>query len=159
MIATLRAGQRSRNLRGAMGVLAWPVRLLTSIAYRPLAAIFNCSVPFGATIGRRVRWQHGFSGIFIARDAVIGDDCVILHQVTIGSNIGTHGKRKSPVIGNNVLIGAGAKIVGGVTIGDLARIGANALVMIDVPAGATCLAPPAIVEPATKRARALSGAP
>jgi serine O-acetyltransferase len=146
MITTLRLGQSSRRARGVQAVLLWPLRLLTTLAYRYLSTVFNCSVPFGVAIGRRVRWQHGFSGIFVTRDAKIGDDCIILHQVTIGSNLGAATERRAtPVIGNGVLIGAGAKIIGGVSIGDGAKIGAQALVVSDVPAGATCLAPPARV--------------
>lgn len=146
MIITLRLGRASRVAKGTKAALLAPVRLLTAIMYRALAVLMNCSVPFSATIGPRVRWQHGFSGIFIARDTVIGADCIILHQVTIGSNIGAIGKeRHSPTIGAKVLIGAGAKVIGGVAIGDGARIGANAVVVSDIPPGATCVGPPATV--------------
>jgi serine O-acetyltransferase len=143
MIVTLRLGQSSRQMRGAAAVLSSPIRLLTAISYRLLSAISNCSVPFTVAIGRRVRWEHGFYGIFVARDASIGDDCMILHQVTIGSNLRTDAGRGSPVLKTGVLVGAGAKIIGGVTIGEGARIGAQALVTKDVPAGATCYAPAA----------------
>jgi serine O-acetyltransferase len=144
MIVTLRLGQASRRARGIAAILASPIRLVTAIAYRVLSGICNCSVPFGVSLGRRVRWKHGFSGIFVTRDAKIGDDCIILHQVTIGSNLRlTAEQRKSPVIGARVLIGAGAKIIGGVTIGDGARIGAHALITTDVPEQATCFAPSA----------------
>lgn len=145
MVLTLRAGHASRKARGARAVLAWPARILASIVYRPLAILLNCSVPFSVSIGRRVQWGHGFNGVFVSRNAVIGDDCIILHQVTIGSKYGSPGEQRSPVIGHGVLIGAGAKIIGGVTIGDGARIGANALVVDDVPADAICFAPPAQV--------------
>lgn len=141
MIVTLRLGQSSRQAKGAAAVLLSPVRLLTAMGYRLLSALCNCSVPFGVAIGRRVRWQHGFYGIFVTRDAKIGDDCIILHQVTIGSNVREDAARGVPVIGNGVLIGAGAKIIGRVTVGDGARIGAQALVARDVPPGATCYAP------------------
>lgn len=142
LIVTLWAGRASRNRKGAKAVLIAPIRLLTAIAYRSISALLGCSVPFSASIGRRVRWLHGFNGIFISRQAVVGDDCVILHQVTIGSNFGSR-KERSPVVGNRVLIGAGAKIIGDVKVGDDARIGANALVVHDVPAAATVMAPPA----------------
>jgi serine acetyltransferase len=143
MIVTLRLGQSSRGAEGAASVPLWPLRLLTSMSYRLLSGISGCSVPFSVSIGRRVRWEHGFNGIFVARDAKIGDDCTILHQVTIGSNLQTGTERGSPLIGARVLIGAGAKIIGRVTIGDGARIGAQALVATDVPPGATCYAPAA----------------
>lgn len=145
MIVTLRLGQSSRRARGAGATLLWPVRLLTSISYKLLSAISNCSVPFTVSIGRRVRWEHGFNGIFVSRDATIGDDCVILHQVTIGSNLRRDADRGSPFIEAGVLIGAGAKIIGGVRIGEGARVGAQALVTKDVPRRATCHAPAAAV--------------
>jgi len=79
-------------------------------------------------------FPHGLNGIFISRDAVIGKDCVIFHQVTIGSNNLIDSKRKgAPVIGDAVYIGAGAKIIGKVCIGNNVRIGANCVVFNDVP--------------------------
>ena len=73
-------------------------------------------------------------GIFISNKAKIGRDCVIFQQVTIGSNTLEDSKHKGyPVIGNNVYIGAGAKIIGNVHIGNNCRIGANAVVVDDVP--------------------------
>ncbi|MEM1485031.1 serine acetyltransferase [Oscillospiraceae bacterium PP1C4] len=77
---------------------------------------------------------HGIQGIFISNTAKIGKDVVIFQQVTIGSNTLPDSKTPgSPVIGNNVYIGAGAKIIGGVTIADNCRIGANAVVYEDMP--------------------------
>ena len=75
------------------------------------------------------------NGVVIHEDAVIGDDCMIMQQVTIGM-IGTG---QVPRIGNGVYIGAGAKIIGKVEVGDGARIGANAVVVDDVPAGCTAV--------------------
>jgi serine O-acetyltransferase len=144
MIVTLHVGRASRSGRGAKTILSWPARALSACAYRVLATSLGCSVPFSVKIGSRVRWPHAFSGIFITRNAIIGDDCTILHQVTIGSNYTRpEDERASPIIGNGVFIGAGAKIIGGVTIGADARIGANAVVVRDVPPGATCFAPAA----------------
>lgn len=81
---------------------------------------------------------HGLAGIFISYGARIGKGCTIFHQVTIGSNtLGDSRGQGAPVIGDNVYIGAGAKIIGGVTVGDNARIGANCVVTFDVPANAT----------------------
>lgn len=81
---------------------------------------------------------HGLAGIFISYGARVGQGCTIYHQVTIGSNTLPDSRGQgAPVIGNNVYIGAGAKIIGNVTVGDNARIGANAVVTFDVPANAT----------------------
>ena len=81
---------------------------------------------------------HGLAGIFISYGAKIGPGCTIFHQVTIGSNTLPDSRGAgAPVIGENVYIGAGAKIIGGVTVGDGARIGANCVVTFDVPANAT----------------------
>ena len=78
-------------------------------------------------------FPHGCRGIFISNNAVIGKNAVIFHQVTIGSNTLSDSKNfGSPVLGDNVYIGAGAKIIGGVTIGDNCRIGANAVVTEDM---------------------------
>ncbi len=75
-------------------------------------------------------------GIVISGNASIGENCTIFHQVTIGVDEITD-PGAAPVIGNNVIIGAGAKIIGGITIGDHVKIGANAVVTKDVPDGAT----------------------
>lgn len=81
---------------------------------------------------------HGLNGIHVSDRAVIGANCVIFQQVTIGSNtIQGHKRYGSPSIGDNVLIGAGAKIIGKVTIGDNCRIGANCVVTQDIPANCT----------------------
>lgn len=81
---------------------------------------------------------HGLNGIFISKDAEIGENCVILHQVTIGSNSIKGSKHfGAPKIGNNVYIGAGAKIIGGITIGDNVNIGANCIVFSDIPSNST----------------------
>lgn len=79
-------------------------------------------------------FPHGISGIFISGGAKIGKNCVIFQQVTIGSNtLSDSSSRGAPTIGDNVYIGAGAKIIGNVTIGNNVRIGANAVVVTDVP--------------------------
>lgn len=98
---------------------------------------FNALVPCSDKV-QPFATPHGLCGIFISFGATVGKGCTILHQVTIGSNTlaGSRGQG-APVIGDNVYIGAGAKIIGGVTVGDNARIGANAVVTFDVPANAT----------------------
>lgn len=95
----------------------------------------------GATIGRRFFIDHG-EGVVIGETAIVGDDVLMYHQVTLGGTSLERTKRH-PTVGNNVLIGMGAKILGNITIGEGARIGANAVVTHDVPAGATAVGIPA----------------
>lgn len=87
---------------------------------------------YGATFKGIPDFPHGLYGIIVSHHAVIGENCRIYHQVTIGN---AHGK--APTIGDNVVIGAGAKILGGINIGDGAVIGAGCVVVDDIPAGAT----------------------
>jgi serine O-acetyltransferase len=96
----------------------------------------------GATIGRRVFIDHGM-GIVIGETAEIGDDCTIYHGVTLGGTSLTRGAKRHPTLGCGVIIGAGAKVLGGFTVGDGARIGSNAVVVKEVPAGATAVGNPA----------------
>ena len=95
----------------------------------------------GATIGRRVFIDHGM-GIVIGETAVIGDDCTLYHGVTLGGTSWNKGKRH-PTLGRNVVIGAGAKALGPILIGEGAKIGSNAVVVRDVPPGATAVGIPA----------------
>jgi serine O-acetyltransferase len=97
----------------------------------------------GATIGRRVVIDHGM-GVVIGETAVVGDDVLIYHGVTLGGKENTTAKRH-PTIGNNVLLGAGAKIIGDIEIGAGAQIGANAVVTKSVPAGAVVVGPKATI--------------
>ncbi|WP_413560069.1 serine O-acetyltransferase [Bdellovibrio sp. HCB209] len=93
----------------------------------------------GATLGRRLVIDHGF-GVVIGETAIVGDDCVIFHGVTLGG-IKFDPVKRHPTVGNKVMIGTGAKILGPIMIGDGAMIGANSVVVKDVPAGATMVAP------------------
>jgi len=95
----------------------------------------------GATIGRRVFIDHGM-GVVIGETAVIGDDCTLYHGVTLGGTSWNKGKRH-PTLERGVVIGAGAKVLGPITIGADAKIGSNAVVVKDVPAGATAVGIPA----------------
>lgn len=95
----------------------------------------------GATIGRRLFIDHGM-GVVIGETAEIGDDCTLYHGVTLGGVSWNKGKRH-PTLGNNVIVGAGAKILGPITVGDGAKIGSNAVVVKDVPPGATAIGIPA----------------
>jgi len=94
----------------------------------------------GAEIGRRFFIDHGM-GVVIGETAVIGDDCTLYHGVTLGGTSWQKGKRH-PTLGNDVVVGAGAKVLGPILIGDGARIGSNAVVVKMVPPGATVVGVP-----------------
>jgi serine O-acetyltransferase len=95
----------------------------------------------GATIGRRFFIDHGM-GVVIGETAEIGDDVLMYHQVTLGGTSLEKVKRH-PTIGDNVLIGMGAKVIGAIRVGDNARIGANAVVTRDIPENSTAVGIPA----------------
>ena len=97
----------------------------------------------GATIGRRLFIDHGM-GVVIGETAEIGDDCTLYQGVTLGGTGKDSGKRH-PTLGNNVLVGAGAKVLGPFAVGDNARIAAGAVVLSAVPANATAVGVPARV--------------
>jgi len=105
-------------------------RFLTGIEIHP-----------GARLGRRFVIDHGM-GVVIGETAEVGDDVYIYHQVTLGG-ISTQLGKRHPTIGNNVIIGAGAKILGAVVVGDNARVGSNAVVLQPVMPGATVVGIPA----------------
>jgi serine O-acetyltransferase len=105
-------------------------RFLTGIEIHP-----------GAKLGRRLIIDHGM-GVVIGETAELGDDVYIYHQVTLGGTA-TEKVKRHPTIGNNVIIGAGAKVLGAILIGDNARIGANAVVVAPVPADTTVVGIPA----------------
>ncbi len=106
----------------------------------------------GATIGRRVFIDHGM-GVVIGETAVINDDCTLYHGVTLGGTSWNKGKRH-PTLESGVVIGAGAKVLGPITIRAGAKVGSNAVVVKDVPPGATAVGIPArIVEPGREQAR------
>lgn len=105
-------------------------RFLTGIEIHP-----------GATIGRRVFIDHGM-GVVIGETAIIGDDCTLYHGVTLGGTSWNKGKRH-PTLEQGVVIGAGAKVLGPITIGKNAKIGSNAVVVKDVPENATAVGIPA----------------
>ncbi|CAH1904074.1 Serine acetyltransferase [Candidatus Nitrotoga sp. HW29] len=126
--------------------LKWLARFLSHLG-RFLTGI---EIHPGATIGRRFFIDHGM-GVVIGETAEIGDDCTLYHGVTLGGTSWKEGKRH-PTLGNGVVVGAGAKILGPITIGDGAKIGSNAVVVKNVPAGATAAGIPArILDEASKR--------
>lgn len=100
----------------------------------------------GAVIGRRFFIDHGM-GVVIGETAIIGDDCTLYHGVTLGGTSWDKGKRH-PTLHNGVVIGAGAKVLGPIEIGENARVGSNSVVLKPVPAGATVVGIPGhIVDP------------
>ena len=107
-------------------------RFLTGIEIHP-----------GAKVGRRVFIGHGM-GVVIGETAELGDDCTLYHGVTLGGTSWNKGKRH-PTLERGVVIGAGAKVLGPIVVGEGAKIGSNAVLVKDVPAGATALGIPARV--------------
>ena len=97
----------------------------------------------GAKIGRRLVIDHGM-GIVIGETAEIGDDCLIYHGVTLGGTGKDQGKRH-PTLGNNVMVSAGAKVLGPFKVGDNSRIASNAVVLSEIPSDATAVGVPARV--------------
>ena len=130
-----------RGLRTTARVLARSARRSTGVEIHP-----------GAVLGRRVFIDHG-AAVVIGETAVVGDDVTIYHQVTLGAvgwwsdNRRPEDARRHPVVGNGVVLGTNATVLGPVTIGDYAVIGAQALVNKDVPAGARVFAPTAVIKP------------
>jgi|SRR5882672_8565869 len=117
--------------------LRWLARFISHLS-RWLTGI---EIHPGATIGRRFFIDHGM-GVVIGETAEIGDDCTLYHGVTLGGTSWNKGKRH-PTLGKGVVVGAGAKILGPILIGEGARIGSNAVVVKEVPAGATAIGIPA----------------
>jgi len=140
-----------------LGIEPKLVRAPFSVAYRlmfrAVRNLYGIELPYTAEVGRRVVFEHQH-GIVIHGQARIGDECVIRHQVTLGNRHPGH-PGEAPHLGKGVNVGAGAKILGAVSIGDGASIGANAVVLHDVPAGASAVGVPArfiletVQEPAT----------
>jgi serine O-acetyltransferase len=106
-------------------------RFLTGIEIHP-----------GAVIGRRVFIDHGL-GLVIGETAEVGDECTIYQGVTLGGTSLTRGAKRHPTLGRGVIVSAGAKVLGGFTVGDGARVGSNAVLLKEVPPGATAVGIPA----------------
>lgn len=104
----------------------------------------------GAKIGRRVFIDHGM-GVVIGETAEVGDDCTLYHGVTLGGTSLYRGAKRHPTLGCGVVVGAGAKVLGGFSVGDGAKIGSNAVVVKPVPAGATAVGNPARIIPVADR--------
>jgi serine acetyltransferase len=105
---------------------------------------YGCYIDLKTKFDNIPLFPHDLYGIFISGGSSLGENCIIYHHVTIGSNTLQDSKNYgAPKIGNNVLIGAGAKLIGNITIGDNCRIGANCTVTFDMPPNAVAVAQPA----------------
>ena len=120
--------------------LHWLARFVSNVA-RFLTGI---EIHPGARIGRRVFIDHGM-GVVVGETAEIGDDCTIYQGVTLGGTSLTKGTKRHPTLGRGVIVGANSQVLGGFTVGDGARIGSNAVVLREVPPGATAVGNPARV--------------
>lgn len=134
--------------RWRYGIQSRPLRLPFSLLYKILKffseMLLGAELPCEAVIGRRFVIEH-IGGIVVSGDAVFGDDCVMRNGVTVG--LRNRGVRGSPHIGNRVDIGAGAKLLGPIIIGDDVAIGANAVVISDVPSNSIAVGIPARIIP------------
>jgi serine O-acetyltransferase len=122
-------------------ILRAPFSILYRALFRKIRNTYGIELPYSAQLGRRVVIEHQ-SCIVIHGDCVIGDDCIIRQGVTMGNRY-LDRPFDAPKLGKRVNVGAGAKLFGNITIGDEASIGANAVVLTDVPAGATAVGIPA----------------
>ena len=124
------------------------LRLPFSFAYRILKLLSQIltgiDLPCEVQVGRRLIIEH-FGDIIISGDTIIGDDVIIRNGVTIG--LKRTGEMGAPIIGNRVDIGAGAKLLGAIRIGDDVVIGANAVVLQDIPANSLAVGVPAMIKP------------
>jgi serine O-acetyltransferase len=128
------------------------VRVPFSVLYKTLKVLAEVltgvELPCETVVGRRFRIDH-FGGIIISGDAVFGDDCIVRNGVTVG--LRNTGESGSPILGDRVDVGAGAKILGPIRIGDDVAIGANAVVLTDVPSNSIAVGVPARVLPRKPR--------
>ncbi len=118
-----------------------PLSILYRLLYRHARNVYGIEVPYSAKIGDGVVFEHQ-GGIVIHGGAQIGSGCIIRQGVTLG-NRHLDDPFDAPRLGDNVNVGAGAKILGRITIGDGVRIGANAVVLRDIPAGSLAVGVPA----------------
>jgi len=118
--------------------LRWLARFISNLSRR----LTGIEIHPAARVGRRVFIDHGM-GIVVGETAEIGDGATIYQGVTLGGTSLARGSKRHPTLGRDVIVGAGAKVLGGFTVGDGARIGSNAVVVKEVPPGATAVGNPA----------------
>jgi serine O-acetyltransferase len=135
LLSAIGSYQYYRTREGILARIAQKYFILKHLIF---TIITGSDISPHAKLGKRLFLPHP-NGVVIHADTVIGDDCIIMQQVTVGQ-LAAGGV---PAIGNKVYIGAGAKILGSISIGDNARIGANSVVLSDVPAGRTAVGIPA----------------
>src|SRR5581483_9875669 len=126
-------------------ILRAPFSVVYRMLYRHVRNVYGIDLPYSVQLGQRVVIEHS-GGIIIHGSAVIGDESILRQGVTLGNRY-LDKPFDAPRLGQRVNVGAGAKILGAVTIGDDAQIGANAVVLRDVPPGATAVGVPARVVP------------
>lgn len=139
LLASLRAYEQHRR---ATNPVSWLLKKWAVLRHRFWSVITGADIPLGSKIAGGLLLPHA-NGIVIHPEAQIGPNCLIFQQVTIG----TRGPGGAPRIGGHVDIGAGAKILGPVTIGNHAVIGANAVVLVNVPDNCMAVGIPAVVKP------------
>jgi serine O-acetyltransferase len=136
LLASIRAYQRAQR--------AWPpwrflVQKLAVLRHRIWSVATGADIPLNSRIAGGLLLPHP-NGVVVHPNSEIGPNCLLFQQVTLGT---VHASSAVPILGGNVVVGAGAKLLGGITIGDHALIGANAVVLQDVPAGARAVGIPA----------------
>ena len=141
-MAVYRFGNWRYTLRSPL--LRKPFSLLYKLLKIFSESLTGIELPCESRVGRRLIIEHGFD-VVVSGDAVLGDDVILRNGVTIGLRHRNH--RGSPTLGNRVDIGTGAKLLGPITIGDDVAIGANAVVLTDVPSGHLAVGVPARIRP------------
>lgn len=137
----------THNMKWFGRFISYIARIITGIEIHP-----------GAVIGRRVFIDHGF-GVVIGETADVGDDCTIYQGVTLGGTSLNKGAKRHPTLARGVIIGAGAQVLGGFTVGEDAKVGSNAVVVKEVPAGATAVGNPArIIQKDVQKTKELAAA-
>jgi serine O-acetyltransferase len=142
VMAVYRFGRWRYGIRWRL--LRVPFSFAYKVAFAFVLMATGAELPCEAQLGRRVRIDHP-QGLVVSGDVRMGDDVVLRNGVTIG--LRRTGHRGSPVLGNRVDVGAGAKILGEITIGDDCSIGANAVVLTDVPPRSIAVGVPAVIRP------------
>jgi serine O-acetyltransferase len=153
-MATYRFGQWRYTIKS--GIIRKPFSLLYKILKVFSEMVTGVELPCEAVVGKRLVIEHAFD-IVVSGDAVLGDDVILRNGVTIG--LRHRLQRGSPVIGNRCDIGAGAKLLGPITIGDDVAIGANAVVITDVPSNSIAVGVPARIRPRKPEEAVLDASP
>lgn len=134
LLASIRSYQHASEVSG---ILSKVIKKIAVIRHAFWSIVTGADIPINTQIGGGLLMPHPI-GIVIHAETIIGVNCLIFQQVTLG----TKGDSKPPVIGGHVDIGAGAKVIGDISVGDHARIGANAVVISNVPSGKTAVGIP-----------------